>query len=367
MSVLSLKNLSTMAVSVAMALSITACGGSEKPAAAGDAKTEAAGAETKAAADAVKLRFSHFWPATSSIQKEVFEPWAKKIQEESGGRLIVEIYPSAQLSKPQATYDAAVKGMVDIGSQAQGYTNGRFPLTQITELPGLSSSASQMGCMMQTLYDNGTIASEYEDSHLLFMYGAGPGTLHTTDKLIEKPADMKGLRIRRPSAVAGDLIESMGAQPVGMPAGEVYTSLQKGVMDGLSFPWEATETFRINEVAKNHTNIPFYSSGLMVTMNKAKYDSLPDDLKKVLDDNSGMDLAMQVGKVFDERDKAVIDKVKAEGHKVAEIPDPLNDPDWAGPLKKGTEKYLSDVSATGKDANAVYEAAKAASEACKAS
>ena len=311
------------------------------------------------------LRFSHFWPSTSSINQEVFEPWAKKIAEDSKGRLKVELYPSATLSKADVTYESAVKGTIDIGSQAHGYTNGRFPLTQIAELPGLSSSATQMGCMLQTLYEDGTIASEYKDSHLLFMYGAGPGTLHTTDKLIRTPEDMKGMRIRRPSAVAGDIIESMGASPVGLPANDMYTSLQRGVVDGLSFPWEAVTAFKIDEITKYHTNIPFYSSALMVTMNQDSYDKLPDDLKKVLDDNSGMALANKVGEVFDKHDQMALQAARDNGDEIIDIPDPLNDPAWKGPLEKGTQKYLNDVSALGLDAKGVYEKAKAASAACK--
>ena len=316
-------------------------------------------------AEVTTLRFSHFWPATSSFSKEVLEPWVKNIEEQSGGQLKVELYPSASLSKPQVTYEAAVKGTVDIGSQAHGYTNGRFPLTQIAELPGLSSSATQMGCILQTLYDNGTIASEYEDSHVLFMYGAGPGSLHTSNKLIKTPDDMKGMRIRRPSAVAGDIIESMGASPVGLPANDIYTSLQRGVVDGLSFPWEAVTTLKIDEVTKYHTNIPFYSSALMVAMNKDNYNKLPDDLKQVLDDNSGMALAKKVGEVFDKHDKLAIQNAKDLGHEIVEIPDPLNDPMWKGPLEQGTKKYLNDVKSLGLDADAVYEAAKAASSTCE--
>ncbi len=311
------------------------------------------------------LRFSHFWPATSSISTEVFEPWAKQIETDSNGRLKVELYPSAGLAKADVTYESAAKGTIDIGSQAHGYTSGRFPLTQITELPGLSNSATQMGCMLQTLYEDGTLASEYEDSHLLFMYGAGPGSLHTTDKLIRTPEDMKGMRIRRPSAVAGDIIESAGASPVGLPANDMYTSLQRGVVDGLSFPWEAVTAFKIDEITKYHTNIPFYSSALMVTMNKDKYNNLPDDLKQVLDKNSGMALANKVGEVFDKHDQMAIQAAKAKGDEIVEIPDPLNDPDWKGPLEKGTKKYLSDVKALGLDADSVYEKAKAASAACK--
>lgn len=219
--------------------------------------------------------------------------------------------------------------------------------------------------MLQTLYENGTISSEYEDSHLLFMFATGPETLHSADKLIRTPEDMKGMRIRRPSAVAGDIIESMGASPVGLPANDIYTSLQRGVVDGLSFPWEAITTFKLDELTKYHTNIPFYSSALMMTMNKDKYESLPDDLKKVIDDNSGMALTKKVGEMWDRTDLLGLQAAKDRGDEIIDIPDPLNDPDWKGPLLKGTQKYLDDVSALGLDAESVYEKAKAASVACK--
>lgn len=247
----------SLSMALLLAVGLTGCSNQSSDSAKGSASTET-----------TVLRFSHFWPATSSISTEVFEPWAKQIEEESNGRLKIEMYPSAGLSKADVTYESAVKGTIDIGSQAHGYTSGRFPLTQVAELPGLSNSATQMGCILQTLYEDGTIASEYQDSHVLFMYGAGPGSLHTTNKLIRTPEDMKGMRIRRPSAVAGDIIESAGASPVGLPANDMYTSLQRGVVDGLSFPWEAVTAFKIDEITKYHTHIPFYSSALMVAMNK---------------------------------------------------------------------------------------------------
>ncbi|MGM8908699.1 TRAP transporter substrate-binding protein [Psychrobacter sp. 1U1] len=311
------------------------------------------------------LRFSHFYPSTSDINEQIFEPWAKKIEADSNGRLKVEVYPSATISKADTAYESAVKGTIDIGSQVQGYTSGRFPLSQIAELPGLSNSSTQTGCMLQTLYDNGAIASEYDDSHLLFMFATGPGTLHSTNKLIETPEDMRGMRIRRPSAVAGDIIESMGASPVGLPANDIYTSLQRGVVDGLSFPWEAMATFKLDELTKYHTNMPFYSSALMVTMNKDKYEGLPEDLKQVIDDNSGMALSKKVGAMWDKTYSVQLQAARDKGDEVIDILDPLNDPDWKGPLEKGTQKYLDDVNALGLDADGVYEKAKAASIACK--
>lgn len=322
--------------------------------------------ETTSTEEVTTLRLSHLWPTTAATHTDVFEPWAKKIEEESGGRIKVEIYPSATLTKPDATYDATAKGTVDIGSQLQGYTNGRFPLTQVAELPGLSSSATQMNCMLQTLYDDGVISSEYEDTHLLFMMGTGPGGIHTIDRPIRKPSDLSGLRIRRPSAIAGDIIEAAGGTPVGLPANDLYTSLQRGVLDGLSLPWDATGSFRLIELTNTHTNIPFYSSAIVVTMNKDKYESLPDDLKKVIDDNSGKAMAAVAGKVFDAEDTKFMAEAKAKGDTMIDIPDPLNDPEWKGPLEAGTQKYLKDVAALGLDGQMVYQKAQEASAACKA-
>lgn len=311
------------------------------------------------------LRFSYYWPATSNMNTDVFEPWAKKIEADSNGRLKIELYPSAVLSEPGVTYDATVKGIVDIGSQAHGFTSGRFPLTQIAELPGISNSATQMGCIVQTLYDNGAIANEYKDSHLLFAYGAGPGALHTTNKPIEKPDDMKGLRMRHPSVVAASLMENMGASPIGLPSNDIYTSLQRGVIDGLSLPWGAVETFKIDELVKYHTNISFYSSAALVTMNKQKYESLPDDLKKVIDDNSGMAMAKKAGEVLDQEDKVAMQHAKDLGQVVIDIPDALHNPAWKDILLEGTQQYLDDVTALGHDAQAVYKETQAASAACK--
>lgn len=344
-----------LSLTLAALLGLTACSPSN------EATTNA-----KTSNDTVTtLRLSHLWPATSAAHTEVIEPWAKKIEADSNGRLKIEIYPSATLSKPDATYEATAKGTIDIGTQLQGYTNGRFPLTQVAELPGLSNSATQMNCMLQTLYDDGVISSEYDDTHLLFMMGTGPGGMHTVDKAIRTPDDLKGLRMRRPSAIAGDIIESAGGTPVGLPATDIYTSLQRGVLDGVSLPWDATGSFRLIELTNTHTNIPFYSSAIMVTMNKDKYDSLPDDLKKVIDDNSGKAMAASAGKVFDAEDAKYMAEAKAKGDTMIDILDPLNDPQWKGPLEAGTQKYLNNIAALGLDPQAVYEKAQEASAACK--
>ncbi|MCP1344687.1 TRAP transporter substrate-binding protein, partial [Halomonas sp. FL8] len=256
-----------------------------------------AGAETT-------LRMAHLWPAGSAVNQELYQAWAKRIEEESNGQLNVEIYPSQTLAKSEQAYDAAANGIADISVTLQGYTAGRFPLTEIVQLPGVVNSASQGACILQSLYEQGDVASEYDDTHVLFLFTTGPAYLHTRETEIKTPADLQGLRIRRPSEVAGEMLASMGAQPLGMPAPDIYTALQRGVMDGLSFPWEAMKVFRINELTNYHLQVPYYAGAIVATMSQAAYDRLSPEMQAVIDDNSGMAWALKAGQVFDELDKA---------------------------------------------------------------
>ncbi|MGQ7249467.1 TRAP transporter substrate-binding protein [Halomonas sp. V046] len=314
---------------------------------------------------ATTLRMAHFWPGASGINTEIFEQWAKTVEEESGGDLRVQLFPSGTLAKPDDIYEATVNGIADIGATAQGYTAGRFPLTQIVELPGVSDTAVQGSCILQTLYDDGLLDEEYADTKVLYMFTTGPGYIHTVDTDVRTPADLEGLRIRRPTAVAGDILENMGASPVGMPAPDIYTSMQRGVIDGLSFPWEGMKGFRINELVEYHTQVPFYSLVFVATMSQRAYDRLNPEQQAVIDDNSGMKWAENAGEVFSAIDQVGKQEAEDAGHTIRVVDDPLNDPDWAAPLEKGIEDYLSGLEERGlTQARDVYQAALAARDSC---
>lgn len=313
------------------------------------------------------LRFAHFWPATSAVNTEVFEVWAKTVEEASNGQIKIDMYPSQTLVKAAKSYDGAVTGLADITGVVQGYSAGRFPLTEIVELPGMTASAYQGSCILQSLYDSGDVAQEYDDSHVLFMFSTGPAYLHTREKEVKVPADLAGLRMRRPNEVAGSMLAEMGAAPVGIPAPGIYEALERGVVDGLSFPFEAMKIFRINELTNHHVQIPYGSSTFVATMNKRTYESLSPELKKVIDDNSGMQWAMKAAKVFNRLDQEGLAEAKAQGDTIHIVNDPLNDPEWGMPLKKGTEKYLRNIEERGATtAREVYKKATELRSKCEA-
>ena len=293
------------------------------------------------------LRFAHIWPATSDVQTKIFDVWAKSVSEESNGELKVELYPSQTLVKASRAYDGAANGLADISAVVQGYNAGRFPLSEIVQLPGVSKSANQGACILQSLYDEGDLDKEYKDTHVLFMFTTGPAYIHTRDKEVKNPSDLNGLKIRQPSVVAGEMLKQMGAMPIGIPAPGIFEAVERNVVDGLSFPFEAMKVFRVNELVKYHLQIPYYTGDFVVTMNKHTYNRLSPEMKKVIDNNSGMKWSLKAAKVFDQLDKEGLMEAKSQGDVLNIVDDPLNDPKWGPPLNKGIQSYLDMIKERG--------------------
>jgi TRAP-type C4-dicarboxylate transport system substrate-binding protein len=317
-----------------------------------------------ATAAEVDMNFAHFMPAGSWQNQELFNGWAKAVEEQSGGRIKVTIFPAQTLGKAPAGYDNAKNGIADIAWTVQGYTAGRFPLSQVIELPGLFKSAEIGSCAFQKLYDSGALDEEYSETHVLFVHTHGQGHLHTNGKAVTTLTDLKGLKIRRPTAVIGKLLTELGAEPVGMPAPRIYESMQRGTIDGYMLPWEAVKGFRLEEVSDQHTEFGFYSLAFVLTMNKAKYDSLPDDLKQVIDDNTGMDWAIRAGQGFDTGDEVGLEVAMATGtiNKIegAELAQ------WQSAADRTAKSYLAELDAKGLPGTQTYEAVQGYVAECRA-
>lgn len=323
------------------------------------------GAVSQAQAADVTLRFAHFFPPVSGTHKNIFQAWADKVEEESAGKIEVQVYPSSALAKPPAQYEAVKNRIADVTATIQGYTANRFPLTQVVELPGIVKNAAHGSCIIQSLYEEGLIASEYEDTKPLFLFTHGQGHIHTKDKLIKEPADLKGLRIRRPTSVVAKLLKGLEAQPVGMPAPQSYQSMQRGVIDGVALPWEGAFVFRLTELANTHTEIGgLYTLSFIVTMNKDVYNDLPADLKKVIDNNSGKKWSSIAATVFDGLDVKGRAVAVEAGHQIHTVEGGGNNPAWKPILDAATEEYLSELEAKGLPAREVYARAKELSTSC---
>ena len=254
-------------------------------------------------AEKVTLKFHTFVPAPANSNKLFVLPWSEKVKKESNGEIVTEMYYSMQLGgKPPQLVDQVREGVVDLVWTVAGYTPGRFPRLEAFELPFLPTKSIITSQAAQE-YVETIAADDLKDYKILTVHVHSPGMIHTKNKLIKSMDDFKGLKMRGPTRVITGMLKSLGATPVGMPVPKVAPSLSKGVIDGMVVPWEIMPSFKLHELTKAHTEVSgdrgLYTTPFLFLMNKAKYESLSDDLKKVIDENSGMALAKLAGELWD--------------------------------------------------------------------
>ena len=277
-----------------------------------------------AVAESVTLKFHSFPPMPANSNAKFVKPWADKVTAESNGEIKVEMYASMQLGgKPPQLADQVREGVVDIIWTVAGYTPGRFPHLEAFELPFMPSSAEATSQAAHE-YMMTVGAEDLKDYKVLAVHVHAPGTIHTKDTLVKSASDLNGLKMRGPTRVISQMLGGLGATPVGMPVPQVAPSLSKGVIDGMVVPWEIMPSFKLHELTKSHTTLSgdrgLYTAPFLLLMNKAKYESMSDAQKKVIDDNSGMALAKLAGQLWDGFEapaRALAEKAGGEFHELS--------------------------------------------------
>jgi TRAP-type C4-dicarboxylate transport system substrate-binding protein len=198
-------------------------------------------------------------------------------------------------------YDQVKDGVADVTWTLPGTTTGRFPRIEVFELPFIMTNAEATSKAYWE-YVQTYAKDEFKDVHLIAVNVHGPGMFHSASKPIKSIGDLKGMKVRGPTRQITKLLASLGATPVGMPLPGIPDALSKGVIDAAVIPWEVVPSVKVNELAKYHSEFDpklpaLYTTTFVMTMNKAKYDSLPPDLKKVIDNNSGIETSGWLGKV----------------------------------------------------------------------
>ena len=238
--------------------------------------------------------------------------WSDNLAKDSGGRLTVKRFPGAQMGPMQQHYDFARTGQSDVSWFLHGATPGRFPLTELVQLPYLVGSA-EIGT--KTLNDAELRAKYLDAEHrgvkVLLLLTHQPGIVHTTKKPIRTTDDMKGLRIRYASPTIRDFVAALGGTPVGVLATEQVEQLQKGTLDGTFIDYGgAGIAFKMGGLLKHSTEMYSYVSSFGVVMNEDYWGKLPPDLKElVVKSMTGVE--QEVGRAWDALDvvgkKALMD------------------------------------------------------------
>ena len=311
----------------------------------------------------VTLKFHTFMAPQSGVWLTMHKPWMEKVEKESGGRIKFEAYPAMQLGgTPVQLYDQAKDGVVDIVWTLPGNTAGRFPRVEVFELPFMMNNAEATSKAYWE-YVNTVAQDEFKDTHVIALHVHGPGMFHTADKQIKTVNDLKGMKLRAPTRQVTKLLSAVGASPVGMPLPQIPDALSKGTITGCVIPWEVVPSVKVHELTKFHSEFPanapaLYTTTFVMAMNKAKYESLPPDLKKVIDNNSGMATSAWLGKTQQGNDPASRKIAADRGNTIYSIT-AADAAEFEKRSSQVDDEWVADMNKRGYDGKKLLETAKA--------
>ncbi|MBN2060265.1 MAG: TRAP transporter substrate-binding protein [Deltaproteobacteria bacterium] len=267
-------------------------------------------------ADTIQLRFAHQNPETAYSSINCSEPWFRSVEKSCNGKVQIKGYYGQSLAKGPNMWDAVKNNITDIGWCFHGYWPNLTPITDVISLPALPFTTAEKGSeVLWKLYEKFPgIQNEFKDVHVILFYSSHPYGLITTNKPVKTLEDLKGLKIRMTGGPPTDMVRTLGGIPMLIPMPDNYLSLQKGVIDGMGAPWEAIDGFRLYEVTKYHTETPFPAVYFSVSMNKAKWNSLPQDVKDAFTARGSLEGSKYWGHgFFDVMKPLTLEKIKKEG------------------------------------------------------
>ena len=316
---------------------------------------------TSAAAQDVTLRLHQFLPAQANVPKLVLDVWADNVEEASGGRIEVERFAAMALGgAPPELIDQVQDGVADVVWTVVGYTPGRFPTTEVFELPFMVEDARAASSAYWQMFEEHMRDGEFADVHILGTWVHGPGMFHT-DAPVESPADLEGMKIRGGSRLVNQLLELLGAEPVGMPVPAVSEALSKGVINGTTIPWEVTTALRVPELVDNHTEFEgpaLYNLTFVLAMNKEVYEGLPADLQQVIDDNSGLEFSIFAGGTQSDADGPAREFAVDNGNNIITISE-ADAAEWVEIAQPIYDSWIADMAERGVDGQALIDQARA--------
>jgi TRAP-type transport system periplasmic protein len=302
-----------------------------------------------AQAKPVELTYSIFFPAPHKHTVLAGE-WAKEIEKRTNGRVKITVFPGGTLTPADKCYDGVVKGISDIGMSVLGYTRGKFPLTEVIDLP-LGYKSGWGATHLINKYYQRFKPKEFDDARVLYFHAHGPGLLHTK-KPVYTLEDLKGLRIRS-TGLSAKVVTALGGTPVAMPMGETYDALKRGMAEGSMAPIESLEGWKWGEVVKYTTESygSAYSTGFFVVMNKEKWNALPADIQKIIE-KVNAEWIDRTGKLWDDIDKSGRAFTQRLGNQIIPLSREENQrwADKVGPILDDYVKQMKDKGLPGDEA-----------------
>ena len=303
----------------------------------------------------------HFLSPKAPAQTQLIEPWARSIEEASGGRIAFEIFPSMSLGgTPPELYSQVRDGVADIVWTLPGYTPGTFPRTEVFELPGIHlSDARATNLAIQDLME--ILLPDYVNVHPLLVHVHAGNALHFGEGSAANLADLEGLKIRSPSRTGAWMLEELGAEPVGMPVPALPQALSKGTVDAGLVPFEVAIPLGLADLTSASVEMAdgarFGTSTFLFAMNLDSYNSLPEDLQKIIDDHSGAAIAAEMGEAWNSIEPIGIQRALDAGNDVTQLTSEAT-AEFDAPFDATVQRWVEEAAVVGIDAEALLGSAR---------
>ena len=296
-----------------------------------------------ACAGPIELRYANIFPPLH-IHSKVFEAWGNEIEKRTNGKVKFSYFHGGTLVKGDKIYDGTLAGIADVGTTVLGYSRGVFPSMQAIDLP-LAYPSGKVATFVINEFVEEFKPKELDNAKFLYFHAHGPGLLQSKTP-IYKLEDLKGLKIRSYGFNA-KVAELLGGVPVAMPQPAVYEALQKGVVDASLSPYEVLKGWKQAEVVKYTIECYSvgYTAGFFVAMNLKKWNSLPDDVKKVFIEVSKEWIPKQ-GAAWDQLDRMGKEETLSKGNKIITLSEEESER-WAKAVVPVFDDYIKMASAKG--------------------
>lgn len=317
-------------------------------------------------AHGVSMKMRHPLPADSAFHTQFVLPWAEKVHKDAGGRITIHV--QAGDSAPDKLVDLAQSGDADVVWTALAYTPGRFTALEAFELPLLTRTSDGAGkAMWDYLRLSDAAQIQFDGTRVLAAHTTTAPVLHMRAKAVASTQDLKGLKIAAPTAAGRLLLAAAGANSPALTPAQIDKALADGSIDGALLPWEAVPAMGIDAAAKHHAEFPaktrIDNPVFVLLMNDSTYKGLADDLKKVVQDNSGPAVSAAAAKALEATAAAARKAAADRGDAITAIAaDAL--PEWQKAAQAATEAWIKDASKNG-NAKAFVDAAKEAAQAAE--
>lgn len=316
-----------------------------------------------AAAQEFTFRLHHFLGQQAPVQTQMLEPWARTVEENSDGRVKIEIFPSMTLGgRPPELVQQARDGIVDIIWTANGYTPGLFPRTEVMELPTVyRNDPSAANLTLFDMFDQ-DLKEEYAGVEVMFLHVHAGQALQMGSIDVHTLDDLAGTKLRIPTRTGAWVIEALGATPIAMPVPELPPALQKGVVDGALIPWEIIPPLKIQDQTEYQTELyereRFGNTTFQVSMNAGRWNSLPEDIQQAFKDASGREWWGEVGNIWRASDDAGIKVATDAGNTHTILTEEETQP-FLEAMRPVVDRWMAEVEGKGINGADLVEKARA--------